>query len=65
MGKKQQKVVKWSKEDETAWLEDWNNAGLKVARAILDEVDSANEALLLLDIAKTMIENALKAKKGK
>jgi hypothetical protein len=43
-------------------LEDWNNAGLKVARAILDEVDSANEALLLLDIAKTMIE---KAKKGK
>ena len=56
-----QKVVKDRKELESEWAGKWNEAGLTLARLVMDQVDSPDEALFLLDIAKSMIENAIKA----
>lgn len=56
-----QKAVKDKKELEAEWAGKWNEAGLKLAQLVMDETDAPNEALFLLDIAKGMIENAVKA----
>ena len=48
-------------EEEALWVDRWNEAGLALARKVMDETDTSNEALFLLDITKTMIENAVKA----
>ncbi len=56
-----QKIVKDRKELESEWVEKWNDAGLKLANLVIDETDTPDEALFLLDIAKTMIESAVKA----
>ena len=58
---KPKKVVKDRKDLEAEWAGKWNEAGLKLAQLVMDETDAPNEALFLLDIAKTMIENAVKA----
>lgn len=67
---KSENAVRYT-EEEQASAEKWNEAGLKLARLVMDETDTPDEALFLLDIAKTMIQNAVKAveietkKKGK
>jgi len=58
---KPQKVSKSKEEEEPDWPRKWNDAGLRLASLVMDETDTPHEALFLLDIAKTMIENAIKA----
>jgi len=58
---KPQKVAKSKEEQEAEWAGIWNEAGLRLSKYLLDQTDSPQEALFLLDITKTMIENAVKA----